>query len=134
MPCFWTRLDLSRHALPACACHRYSIVDLPLYSVQAKTTAKFATLIVSSASATLDSPSGLGMVKKTSLEHKAPHSLDSCSVRRRAGYGEYRKPSVFCGLAYRLDRHPIHLPASPVIVYLRLALILKSSPVCVTNQ
>jgi hypothetical protein len=108
MPCFWTRLDLSRctkyHVLHACACHRYSIVDMPLFNVQAKTTAKLATLKVSSASAALDCPSGLGMVKKTSLEHKAPHSLDSCSVRRRAGYGEYRKPSVFCGLAYRLDR------------------------------
>jgi hypothetical protein len=46
--------------------------------VQAKTTAKFATLKLASETAALESPSGLGMVKKTSLEHKAPHSLDSC--------------------------------------------------------
>jgi len=96
------------HEYHASACHRHSIVDLPLFNVQAKMTAKFATLKVSSEMAALESPSGLGMVKKTSLDHTAPHS--------------------------RLERPPIHLPASPVIIHWCRALILKSSPVCVTNQ
>jgi hypothetical protein len=56
--------------------------------VQAKTTAKVATLKVSSEMAALDSPSGLGMVKKTfASAHGAPQS-GFLSVRRRAGYGE----------------------------------------------
>ena len=131
-------LDSSRlvrmHEYHASACHRHSIVDLPLFNVQAKMTAKFATLKLSSEMAALESPSGLGMVKKSSLDHPAPHSPDSCQDEGVRGMGNIPQALRVCGLAYRLERPPIHLPASPVIIYWCRALILKSSPVCVTNQ
>jgi hypothetical protein len=76
------------HEYHVSACHRYSIVDLPLFDVQAKTTAKFATLKVSSPLAALDSPSGLGMVKKRSASTHGTPQPGFLSVRRRAGYGE----------------------------------------------
>jgi hypothetical protein len=105
--------------------------------VQAKTTAKFATLKLASEMAALESPSGLGMMKKTSLEHKAPHSLDSCQYEGVRGMGNIPQALrvLWVGLTLRqADRPPIHRPASPVIIYWCRALILTSSLVCVTNQ